>query len=75
MAVVTEHEGGDSDPAGFAGLRGHLNTPARPPASAAKKELGGDGDEEISKTSVVLSSANGGAFPHRGRKLISSRPK
>ena len=80
LAVVTQHESGDSDPAGLAGLRGHLNTPsvsaARPPPSAPKNERAVYGDDhDVQKTNVVLlSNASSGAFQHRGRKLISSRP-
>ena len=80
MAVVAEHEGGDTDPSGSAGLRGHLNTPsvgsARPPPSRAKHELDVNRNEDITKTSVVvLSNTSSGAFQHRGRKVVSSRPK
>jgi hypothetical protein len=80
LAVVTQHESGDTDPAGQAGLRGHLNTPSvsasRPQPSPPENERAFYGDDhDVQKTNVfLLSNASSGAFHHRGRKLISSRP-
>ena len=81
MAVVAEHEGGNTDPTGSAGFRGHPNTPSssfleRPPLSAAGFEHNFNGDTIASKSNiVVLSKGNSGAFQHRGRKLVSSKQK
>ena len=79
--MTAEHEGGNSDPTGSAGFRGHPNTPSigaakPPPSSSAKFELIEDGDSAVSNSNiVVLSKANSGAFQHRGSKLVSSLAK
>jgi hypothetical protein len=78
--VVAEHEGGNTDPAGSAGFRGHPNTPSsfleRPPLSAASFEHNFNGETLATKSNiVVLSKGNSGAFQHRGRKLVSSKQK
>ncbi len=81
LAVTAEHEHGNTDPSGSAGLRGHPNTPsmgtARPPLSAKAEHMNTHGGEAgVTKSNVVmLSKANSGAFQHRGRKLVSSVPE
>jgi hypothetical protein len=75
--VTAEHEGGNTDPTGSAGLRGHPNTPSvgvtRPPlSSASESEQMLIGDAAVTKSNVVvLSKTSSGAFKHRGRKLVS----
>lgn len=75
--MTAEHEGGNTDPTGSAGLRGHPNTPSvgvtRPPLSSASESVQMFiGDAAVSKSNVVvLSKTSSGAFKHRGRKLVS----